>query len=167
VTPSAGVAAGVGAVALPLLAQASNETGPLAHARLSICGATVAAAAVYDLHERRIPNRLTLPAAVICLALTIVGGSRVADLAVGLVLVTSLMVISFAVPAAFGMGDIKLMLLVVVGLDAHATRALTLGLLIAAAVGVILMARHGRAAGRRALPLAPFIAAGTLLALLP
>jgi leader peptidase (prepilin peptidase)/N-methyltransferase len=96
-----------------------------------------------------------------------VGGSRVADLAVGLVIVTSLMVISLVVPAAFGMGDIKLMLLVVVGLDGRATLALTLGLLIAAAVGVMLMARHGRAAGRRALPLAPFIAAGTLLALLP
>lgn len=165
--PSAVLAAGVGAVALPLLSQPATGGGPLALARLSICGAAVAAAAVYDLRERRIPNRLTLPAAVVCLTLTIVDGSRVVDLAVGLVIVTSLMVISLAVPAAFGMGDIKLMLLVVVGLDGRATRALALGLLIAAAVGVILMGRHGRAGGRRALPLAPFIATGTLLALLP
>jgi hypothetical protein len=63
------LAAGIGALALPLLAQAGSEAGPLALARLSISGAAIAAAAVYDLRERRVPNRLTLPAATLCLTL--------------------------------------------------------------------------------------------------
>lgn len=155
----------VGAIGLPLT-QAGIDTGTLALARLSICGATITAAAVYDLCERRIPNRLTLPAAAGCLALIIAGGAHIADLAAGLTLIALLTVVSLVVPEAFGMGDIKLMLVVVAGLDGRAIPALALGLFTAAAFGVTLIVRHGRPARTRTLPLAPFIAAGTLLALL-
>jgi prepilin signal peptidase PulO-like enzyme (type II secretory pathway) len=56
--------------------------------------------------------------------------------------------------------------LVVVGLDGSAVRALLLGLLLATLAGVATIARSGASARRRSLPLAPFIAAGSLLALL-
>lgn len=157
------VAAAVGALTLSLTPASS---GVLALARLAICGATVAAASVYDLRERRIPNRLTLPAAAACLTLTVAGRPHLADVAFGLALVTVLTVVSLAVPDAFGMGDIKLMLVIVTGLDGRAIPALALALFIAAGYGVTLILRHGRKARTRTLPLAPFIAAGTLLALL-
>jgi prepilin signal peptidase PulO-like enzyme (type II secretory pathway) len=60
-----------------------------------------------------------------------------------------------------------LALLIVLGLAGDASRALTAGLLLATLSGVVVIARHGRAAGRQALPLAPFLAVGSLLALLP
>jgi leader peptidase (prepilin peptidase)/N-methyltransferase len=78
-----------------------------------------------------------------------------------------LLLIALAWPAALGMGDVKLALLIVLGLDGGASCALTAGLLLAALSGVVVIARYGRAAGRRTLPLAPFLAVGSLLALLP
>lgn len=64
------------------------------------------------------------------------------------------------------MGDIKLALLVALGLNGNAAEGLLLGLALAALLGALILVRHGPAAGRRALPLAPFIAAGSLLAVL-
>ncbi len=74
--------------------------------------------------------------------------------------------LSLARPQALGMGDVKLALLIAVGLDSAAARALVLGLALAATVGLMLLVREGRGAGQRALPLAPFLAAGSLLGLL-
>jgi leader peptidase (prepilin peptidase) / N-methyltransferase len=75
-----------------------------------------------------------------------------------------LLVVSLRWPAALGMGDVKLALLLVLGLDGSALRALALGLALAALAGCALVARHGRTALRASLPLAPFIAAGALVA---
>jgi leader peptidase (prepilin peptidase)/N-methyltransferase len=77
-----------------------------------------------------------------------------------------LLLIGLLAPSALGMGDVKLALLIVLGLDRNAPQALALGVLLAGLVGVAIVARHGRPAGRRSLPLAPFLAAGALLALL-
>jgi leader peptidase (prepilin peptidase) / N-methyltransferase len=142
-----------------LLAGAS----PLTLARLALLGGALAAAAFYDLAQRRIPNRLVLPAAGACAALTLVAGAPLSLLA-GLATVLLLVVVSLRWPAALGMGDVKLALLLVVGLDGSALRALALGLALAALAGCALVARHGRTALRASLPLAPFIAAGALVA---
>jgi hypothetical protein len=64
------------------------------------------------------------------------------------------------------MGDVKLALLVVAGLGGVAAHALVVGLVLAATFGAILVVRHGRSAGARSLPLAPFVAAGAALAML-
>jgi len=142
-----------------LLAGAS----PLALARLAVLGGALAAAALYDLAQRRIPNRLVVPAAGACAALTLATGAPLSLLA-GLATVLLLLVVSLRWPAALGMGDVKLALLLVLGLDGSALRALSLGLALAALAGCALVARHGRTALRASLPLAPFIAAGALVA---
>jgi leader peptidase (prepilin peptidase) / N-methyltransferase len=142
-----------------------SSVSPLALARLVVLGGALAAAALYDLAERRIPNRLVLPAAGVCAALTLVAGAPLSLLA-GLVLVLLLVVVSLRWPAAFGMGDVKLALLLVLGLDGSALRALAIGLALAAVAGCALLVRHGRTASRVSLPLAPFIAAGGLLAVI-
>lgn len=153
-----------GAIALPL---AAGDTDPIGLGRLGVCGAALGAIASIDLAEHRIPNRIVLPAATACAALSAVGGVSAAALLGGVAIVGVLLLIALTWPAALGMGDVKLALLIVLGLDDDASRAVTAGLLLAALSGVIVIARHGRAAGRRALPLAPFLAAGSLLALLP
>lgn len=158
--------AAIGAAAL-VFAGLLQDAAPFVLARLGLCGAALAAAAAIDLREHRIPNRLVLPAAAASFALALAHGIRVGDLAVALAVVAGMLVLALVRPAALGMGDVKLALLVAAGLDGRAAAALVLGLLLAAFAGVVLLLRYGRAAGARALPLAPFVAAGAVLALLP
>lgn len=149
------VAAGV-AVELPALDLA----------RLSVFGVALGGAVAVDLTERRIPNRLVIPAAASCAALSLAGAVGIEDLLGGLALVTLLLAFTVWRPESFGMGDVKLALLIVLGLNGDAAQGLLFGLTLAALLGALIVLRHGRAAGRRALPLAPFFAAGSLLAFL-
>jgi leader peptidase (prepilin peptidase) / N-methyltransferase len=149
-----------------LLAGIATGAGMLGFARLSICGAALGAAAATDLAAHRIPNQLVLPAAVACGILSLAARAPVSGILAGLALATLLLSLSLLRPEALGMGDVKLALLVVFGMDGSAARALLLGLALAAAVGLLLLMRRGRQAGRTALPLAPFLATGALLSLL-
>ena len=81
-------------------------------------------------------------------------------------MVLLLLVVSLRWPAALGMGDVKLALLLVVGLDGSALRALALGLTFAAFAGLLRVVREGGTAWQASLPLAPFLAAGALLAVI-
>jgi leader peptidase (prepilin peptidase)/N-methyltransferase len=155
--------ASAGAIAFLLAGGGDN---PLVLAHLGVCGAALAAAAATDLTEHRIPNRLVLPAAFLCAALSIAAGVPTTGLVAAVAVVLALLVVSLARPGALGKGDFKLALLVLAGLDGAAGRAIAFGLILAALAGVALIARFGRSAGRRSLPLAPFIAAGSLLALI-
>jgi leader peptidase (prepilin peptidase)/N-methyltransferase len=155
--------AGLGAGAFLL---AGHDQSTLVLVRLTICGATLAAVSASDLAEHRIPNRLVLPAAVACAVLSVIAGVPASDLLAGGAIVVLLALVSLTWPRALGMGDVKLALLVLAGLDGSAIRALVLGLILAALAGASVIARHGISAGRTTLPLAPFIAAGSLLALL-
>lgn len=160
------IPAAVGAAAFVAAGRIAGAHDPVTLARLGVLGSALAAAAVFDLVERRIPNRLLLPAGAGCCALTLAGGGAGADLAVPLAVVVCLVAVSLAQPQALGMGDAKLALLIALGLDGHATDALMLGLFCAALAGAVVLLREGRAAGGRSLPLAPFLATGSLLALL-
>src|SRR4051794_31388068 len=115
--------AGAAAMAIgELLATAD----PLAIARLAVLGGALATAALYDLTQHRIPNRIVIPPAAACAALTLVAGAPLTPL-LGLATVTLLLIVSLRWPAALGMGDVKLVLLLVLGLDGDALRALALG----------------------------------------
>jgi leader peptidase (prepilin peptidase)/N-methyltransferase len=123
--------------------------------------------AVVDLRQRILPNVIVLPAfAVVYLAhlaffphhalqwtLASVGCA-------GFFLLTLL-----AYPAGLGMGDVKLGLLLGAALGKSVVAALFLGLLGAAAVGVVLLVRGGAGARKQAIPLGPFLAAGALVVL--
>jgi len=138
------------------------DAGQLALARLTVLGAALVAVAFFDLTQRRIPNRIVLPAAGTCAALTLSADAPLSLLA-GLATVLLLLVVSLRWPAALGMGDVKLALLLVLGLDGDALRALALGLVLAALAGMALVIRHGRTAWRKSLPMAPFLVVGALL----
>jgi leader peptidase (prepilin peptidase)/N-methyltransferase len=139
---------------------------PLALVRLTLLGAALGAVVESDLAQRRIPNRIVGPAALACAALWLAGGIVPFALIDGLVLVVVLLALSLCAPHALGMGDVKLALLLVLGLDGRGVVALLVALELAACFGLLLLVRHGRAGGSRQLPLAPFFAAGALIALL-
>ena len=153
--------------ALLLAAGYRFNLGPLTAARLLILGGALGVLALYDTRERRIPNRIVLPAACACAALSLAEGihpSTQLFLSAGVVL--GLLCVSLAKPAVLGMGDVKLALLILTALDAFAVRAFALTLEVYAIVAVVLLFERGRAALRMSLPLAPITAAGCLIALL-
>lgn len=142
---------------------AAGGAGPLTEARLGLLGGALAAASVYDLGERRVPNAVVIPASAACAALTLTAGPHFVVLA-GVAVVITLAVVSLARAQALGMGDAKIALLIVVGLDGRALFAIAIGLAIAALAGLALVAHRGRTAWRASLPLAPFLALGALVA---
>jgi leader peptidase (prepilin peptidase) / N-methyltransferase len=154
-------AAGVGTAVFAAVALASGAD-EVAAARLAILGGALGAVAMIDVREHRIPNAIVLPATCACAALLAVEPVRLASLVPALVLVAALAAVSLSVPAALGMGDVKLALLLAVGIGDDAVTALAAGFALAACYALVLLARHGRTAARTALPLAPFLATGAL-----
>jgi leader peptidase (prepilin peptidase)/N-methyltransferase len=145
---------------------ASLALPALTLARFAILGGALGLLIVYDVREHRIPNRIVLPAAGACAVLSLVSGIQVGHLLTGVVLFLALLVIALAVPRALGMGDVKLVLLLLCGLDGSTPRAVIFGIALLALLAAPVVIRRGRAALNSALPLAPFLAAGSLLALL-
>jgi leader peptidase (prepilin peptidase) / N-methyltransferase len=139
---------------------------PLQLVRLVVLEVALGAVVESDLGERRVPNLITIPGSVVCGAAWAVSGITRFALVEGLTLVALLLALSLLRPQAFGMGDVKLALLLVAGLDGRGSLALLFGLALAASFGIALVLRHGRAGLSRQLPLAPFFAAGALVALL-
>ncbi len=142
-----------------------EHVGEAGLARLVICGAALATAAACDLRERRIPNRVTIPAALALLVVWTAAGARPDRITAGLLVAGVLLAIGLVRPDAIGMGDGKLALVVALGLLDKALIGLALGLLLAAVVAAPRLLR-GRAGGNGALPLGPFLAFGALIALL-
>jgi leader peptidase (prepilin peptidase)/N-methyltransferase len=70
--------------------------------------AWLVALSLYDIRERRLPNWLTIPGALVILAVAAAGGRGVPAL-VGAGALTGLyLVVHLAAPAAMGAGDVKL-----------------------------------------------------------
>jgi leader peptidase (prepilin peptidase)/N-methyltransferase len=135
-------------------------------ARFAVLGGALGLLVVYDVREHRIPNRIVLPAAGGCAVLSLIGGIQLDHLIAGVVLLVALLVIALAAPRALGMGDVKLVLLLLCGLGGATPRAVIFGIGLLALLVAPLVIRRGRAALTSALPLAPFLTVGSLLALL-
>lgn len=131
-------------------------------AAAAIYVAALAAIAVVDVRERRVPNRIVLPAAAVVLVLHTLGDPSwewALGAAGGFV---ALLVPALVYPAGLGMGDVKLMLLLGAMLGRAVLPALLVGLLAAALPSLVLILRGRRGA---TLPLAPFLAFGGVVAL--
>jgi leader peptidase (prepilin peptidase)/N-methyltransferase len=159
------IAAAAGAASFALCAVVLHLS-PLMLVRLTLLGTALGAVVESDVFERRIPNRIVVPAAVACTAAWASSGIALFALIEGLVLVGVLLGVSLARPEALGMGDVKLALLLVFGLDGRGLVALFVAFALAAGFGLLLLVRFGRAAASRKLPLAPFFVAGALIALI-
>ncbi len=118
-----------------------------------------------DLERRIVPNKVVLPAAVAVLALTTIAHPSPVW-AIGAAGAAGFLFLAvLAYPGGMGMGDVKLALLIGALLGAVTPVGIMLGLLLALVPSVVLIARHGKGARRLAIPLAPFLAAGAVVAL--
>jgi len=164
--PKTAIGAAIGGAVLFAAAGIHLHAGHATLARISMLGAALGALAYIDVAEHRIPNRIVIPASAACALLLAAQQVSLHGWFPSLVLVALMLVVSAASPASFGMGDVKLALLVAVGLGDVAPRALLLGLVLAAAHGLLLLIRFGRPAAGRFLPLAPFLATGAAVVVL-
>lgn len=139
----------------------------IALARLAVFGVALGLLVLYDVREHRIPNRIVLPAAGVCAALSLVDGVNLSiGLLAGGALALLLLCISVLRPAVLGMGDVKLAFLLLCAMGGATAAALILTLEFYSLVVLFLLVRHGRAVLGNSLPLAPIVAAAALTALL-
>lgn len=131
-------------------------------AAAAVFAAALLAIAVVDVRERRVPNRIVLPAAAVVLVLRTLGDASPEWALAALAAFAFMLVPALVYPAGLGMGDAKLMLLLGAMLGRDVLAALVVGLVAAALPSLVLLL-----AGRRGttLPLAPFLAGGGLVAL--
>jgi leader peptidase (prepilin peptidase) / N-methyltransferase len=128
------------------------------------CSALVVVTAT-DIAHRIVPNRVVLPAAVLVLALETAARPS-PEWALGALGASGfLLAAALAYPRGMGMGDVKLALLMGAALGRTVTVALMLGMIAALVPSIVLFARHGVRARKLAIPFAPFLALGSVVAL--
>jgi len=128
------------------------------------CCVLVAISAV-DLKHRIVPDRIVLPATVLVLVAQTLRTPSLEWLLCALGASLFLFLAVLAYPAGMGMGDVKLALLMGAALGKLVAVALMLGMVAALVPGLYLLARHGQAARKMAIPFAPFLALGSIVAL--
>ncbi len=122
-----------------------------------------------DLETRLLPNKLTLPAAVLAvvLGLLVDGSGEPERLLAGVVAGGFFLVVAVAYPQGMGIGDVKLAAVLGLFLGREVAAALLVALLAGTVVGMLIMRRTGVAEGRKtAIPFGPFLALGGVVALL-
>ena len=122
---------------------------------------------VTDLERRIIPNRILAVGAVAALAIAAASDpSSIPDRLIAAAAAGGAMfLIALAYPRGLGMGDAKLVAVMGLFLGAAVAPAVLVGFATGAVVGVILIARHGAAARKQAVPFGPFLALGGLVGL--
>ena len=128
------------------------------------CAVLVAISAI-DVEHRIVPNRIVIPAFVAVLAAQTALGPSVEWLLGALGGSAFLFVAALVYPKGMGMGDVKLALLLGAMLGRHVAVALMLGMLFALVPAAVLAVRHGAGARKMAIPFAPFLALGAVVAL--
>jgi leader peptidase (prepilin peptidase)/N-methyltransferase len=125
--------------------------------------------ALIDADHRLIPNKLTLPAAVlgIVLGTALDPGGEVERLVAGLAAGALLAVPSLLHPKGMGMGDAKLVAVLGLYLGVAIVPAFFVAFAVGTAVGMGIMLRKGLSAGRKtAVPFGPFLALGAVVGVL-
>jgi leader peptidase (prepilin peptidase) / N-methyltransferase len=129
---------------------------------------TLLAVTVTDLEQRLIPNRILAVSAAVGVVIAAVGDPAslperaAACLGAGGILLAA----ALAYPKGMGMGDVKLAAVMGIYLGASVAPALFVAFAAGAFAGLVVMARHGAAARKRAIPFGPFLAFGGVVGLL-
>ena len=149
-----------------LVAACAMRFGLTPYAALAafFCIVLVAISAI-DLEHRIIPNRIVVPAAALVLVAEVIRAPSSEWPLAALAASLFLFVAAVSYPRGMGMGDVKLALLLGAMLGRTVAVALMVGLVAALVPSLVLVARHGRAARRIGIPLAPFLAFGAVVAL--
>lgn len=121
-----------------------------------------------DLDRRVIPNKVLLVAAVAGAVIAAVGDpSSLPERAIAAAAAGGgLFLVVLAYPRGMGLGDVKLAAVMGLFLGRNVAPAILVALLAGSVVGLFLIARHGAAARKRAIPFGPFLALGGVVGLL-
>ena len=129
---------------------------------------TLVAITLTDLERRLIPNKILVVAAVLGVAIaaatdpaSLPERAAAAAAAGGLLFGAAL-----AYPRGMGLGDVKLAAVMGLFLGRNVAPAILVALLAGSLVGLAMIARHGAAARKRAIPFGPFLALGGVVGLL-
>ena len=128
------------------------------------CAALVVVTAT-DLTHRIVPNLVVLPSAAVVLALMTVAEPSPRWAIAAAAAAGFLFAAVLAHPNGMGMGDVKLALLMGAALGRTVSVALLLAMVTALIPSVVLLVRHGSKARKMAIPFAPFLAVGSVVAL--
>jgi leader peptidase (prepilin peptidase)/N-methyltransferase len=128
------------------------------------CAVLVVLSAI-DVDRRIVPNKIVLPAAAIVLVAQTVVHPSLEWILAGLGASMFLFLAALAYPRGMGMGDVKLALLLGFAVGWTVPFALFAGMVAALVPSAVLFARHGPKARKMAIPFAPFLALGGVLAL--
>jgi leader peptidase (prepilin peptidase)/N-methyltransferase len=128
------------------------------------CAALVAISAT-DLERMIVPNKIVLPVAAVVLVLQLLRAPSLEWPVAGLGAALFLFIAALAYPRGMGMGDVKLALLLGVAVGWTVPVAVLGGMILALVPSVFLLAKYGPEARKRAIPLAPFLALGGVIAL--
>jgi leader peptidase (prepilin peptidase)/N-methyltransferase len=124
--------------------------------------------ALIDLDERKIPNKITLPAGAVAIALGLAFAPSMVpeQLIAGAAAAGFLLAFVLAYPKGMGMGDVKLAGVLGLYLGRSVAPALFAGVVAGTIVGALVLARLGIKRGRKtAVPFGPFLALGGLVGL--
>jgi leader peptidase (prepilin peptidase)/N-methyltransferase len=130
------------------------------------CSVLVVLSAI-DVEHRILPDKIVLPSAAIVLAAQIaIHPDQTLEWVLGALGASFFLFAAvLAYPKGMGMGDVKLCLLLGAALGKLVVVALMAGMLLALVPAVYLLARHGGAARKMAIPFGPFLALGAVFAL--
>jgi leader peptidase (prepilin peptidase)/N-methyltransferase len=157
----------VAAIVLVALAVACFVTFGLSVEALvdALAVAVLVAVTVTDLERRIVPNRIIVPGLAAALIVQTVRDPSVEWIAASLAAGGFYLVAALAHQAGLGMGDVKLAAFLGAWLGAPVIVALFVGSLLTLVPAAALFARRGRAAGKVAIPFAPFMSGGAVVAL--
>jgi leader peptidase (prepilin peptidase) / N-methyltransferase len=129
---------------------------------------TLVAITLTDLERRIIPNKILIVAAVLGVAIAAVTdpGSLPERAAAAAGAGGLLFLAALAYPRGMGLGDVKLAAVMGLFLGRNVAPAILVALLAGSLVGLAMIARHGAAARKRAIPFGPFLALGGVVGLL-
>jgi leader peptidase (prepilin peptidase) / N-methyltransferase len=130
--------------------------------------ATLLAVTLTDLERRVIPNKILLVAAVLGVLIASAGdpGSLPERAAAAVAAGGVLFLVVLAYPKGMGLGDVKLTAVMGLYLGRNVAPAVLVALLVGSIVGLAMIARHGAAARKQAIPFGPFLALGGVVGLL-
>lgn len=129
---------------------------------------TLLAVTLTDLERRIIPNKILLVATIAgaVLAAATDPGSLPERIAAAAAAGGLLFLVALAYPRGMGLGDVKLVATMGLFLGRNVAPAVVVALLVGSLVGLVMIAREGSAARKRAIPFGPFLALGGVVGLL-
>lgn len=153
-------------VFLALAVACAATFGATLEALVDILGcAVLVAVTVTDLERRIVPNRIVVPALAAALVVQTAREPSLEWIAASLAAGGFFLLAALVYPAGLGMGDVKLAAFLGAWLGAPVVVALFAGSLMTLIPALIILAMRGSAGRKTAIPFAPFLAAGGVVAL--